>query len=246
MHETSFRGFMATSECSYIDGLNAKQEYIALESCSTAAYQSLLERGWRRFGHLHFHPICDGCKKCESVRIVVDGFELSKSMRKVKTKNKNTKIILGRPSVNEEKLTLFNSYHAERSESKGWNQKQTSEQEYLQMLVDGANEFAYEVCYYIDDKLAGVDYIDVAEDGISAVYFISEPEFAKYSLGVYSILIQIELSRRLGLKYIYLGYAVRENKSLAYKFRYKPMEALELPAHFGVEPLWLSLYEETE
>ncbi len=246
MHEGSVRGFMATSECSYIDGLSAKQEYIALDNCSVPIYQTLLERGWRRFGNLHFHPVCDGCKKCESVRIVVDEFEASKSMRKVKTKNKSTKIVLGRPSVNEQKLQLFNAYHLERSNTKGWNEKQSSIEEYRQMLVDGAGEFGFEVCYYIDGRLAGVDYIDVATDGISAVYFISEPEFSKYSLGVYSILIQIEIAKKLGLKYIYLGYAVRENKSLAYKFRYTPMEALELPAHFGLEALWLRLPEDTE
>ena len=235
------KGFVATTECSYIDGLSATMEYIALEECPEDIYQSFLEHGWRRFGMLHFRPICDGCTKCDSLRIVVDNFLPSKSMRKVKNKNKDTKIYLGRPSVSQEKIELYNKYHTERSNKKGWEYRQTGEKEYFDMLVGGKNNFAYEVLYIISGKLVGIDYIDIGLDGISAVYFITDPDFSKYSLGVFSLLVQIELAKKLGLKFIYLGYGVRENKSLNYKYRYRPLELLELPSKFGLKPIWNKL-----
>jgi leucyl-tRNA---protein transferase len=213
-------------------------EYIALEECATDIYQAFLERGWRRFGLLHFRPVCGHCVKCESLRIPVCEFEPTKSMRKVYTKNKNTKITIERPSVSEEKIELYKKYHKERSDKKGWDFRETGQKEYTDMLVSGGDEFAYEICYHIDGALAGVDYMDVGVDGVSAVYFIANPDFAKYSLGVFSLLIQIEFAKKLGLKYVYLGYGVRENKSLNYKYKYTPLEILEHPSEFSMIAKW--------
>jgi arginine-tRNA-protein transferase len=238
------RGFVVDTECSYIEGLKAKLEYIAINECPVDIYQAFLERGWRRFGQLNFRPVCDGCTKCDSLRIVVNEFVLSKSMKKVRLKNKNTKITISKPCVSNEKIALYDYYHKERSDKKGWEPKQAGEKEYFDMLCGGANEFAFEVHFYIDDVLAGVDYIDIGVDGISAVYFISNPSYYKYSLGVFSILIQIELAKNLGLDYIYLGYGVRENNSLNYKYRYEPLEILEVPTCFGLKPSWRRLSQD--
>lgn len=241
MLSSTLNGFVVDTECSYIDGLKAKLEYIAVDECPVDIYQAFLERGWRRFGLLNFRPICDGCTKCDSLRIIVDEFETSKSMRKVRAKNKNTKVLINKPSVTREKIELYDAYHRERSSKKGWEYKHTGEKEYFDMLVNGQNDFAFEVCFYIDDVLAGVDYIDIGVDGISAVYFIANPKYYKYSLGVFSLLIQIELAKHAGLKYIYLGYGVRENNSLNYKYRYEPLEILEVPTIFGHKPTWRRL-----
>ena len=232
------QGFIVETDCSYISGLKAKMEYIAIEECPIDIYQAFLERGWRRFGQLNFRPVCDGCTKCDSLRILVDEFEPSKSMRKIKSKNSSTHISISKPSVTKEKLELYHIYHLERSNKKGWDRKNVSEEDYADMLVNGKNSFALEVSYYIENELAGLDYIDLGQDGISAVYFISNPNFAKYSLGVFSLLVQIDFAKQMGLKYIYLGYGVRENNSLNYKYRYEPLEILHLPSPFGIKPQW--------
>jgi len=56
--------------------------------------------------------------------------------------------------------------------------------------------------------LIGVDLIDILDDGISAIYFFYDPEYSKLSLGVYSLLYQIELANILDLEWVYLGYWV--------------------------------------
>lgn len=238
LNSPTLNGFVVDNDCSYINGIKAKMEYLAIDELPVDIYQAFLERGWRRFGLLNFRPVCEGCTKCDSLRIIVDDFSLSKSMKKVKNKNKLTQVYLNRPSVDEQKVSLYNKYHKERSLKKGWDQNSMSHKEYYDMLVNGANEFGYEVTYHIDNKLVAVDYIDVALDGISAVYFISDPDYSKYSLGVFSILVQIELAKHLKLKYIYLGYGVRENESLKYKYRYSPLEQLSVPSIFGHKPIW--------
>ena len=45
---------------------------------------SLLKGGFRRSQNIAYMPYCEGCQGCVSVRVLVDKFELSRSMRRVK------------------------------------------------------------------------------------------------------------------------------------------------------------------
>lgn len=51
-----------------------------------------------------------------------------------------------------------------------------------------------------------------------------DPDYRDRGLGVYSILWQIEESRRLGNEWLYLGYWIRECRKMAYKDEYRPLE----------------------
>ena len=90
---------------------------------------------------------------------------------------------------------------------------------------------SFEVSYYVSDetgesKLIGIAICDEGEVGLSAVYTYYDPDYANLSLGTYSVLYQIELCRRLGVPYLYLGYYVADCRSLNYKARFLPHERL--------------------
>ena len=78
-------------ECSYFDTEISDIRYRYMYACSTAEYQSMLERGWRRFGKMHFVPECKSCTKCVSIRIDVENYKFSKSEKRVINKNRDTK-----------------------------------------------------------------------------------------------------------------------------------------------------------
>jgi arginine-tRNA-protein transferase len=59
------------------------------------------------------------------------------------------------------------------------------------------------------------------------------------SLGRYSIYKQIEFAKEMGLKWIYLGYAVENCDSLNYKFDYKPQKRLINNPDLEDEAIWL-------
>ncbi|KAF7276236.1 hypothetical protein GWI33_010792 [Rhynchophorus ferrugineus] len=77
-----------------------------------------------------------------------------------------------------------------------------------------------------DDQLLSVATCDQLDDGLSAVYTFFEPEAHKRSLGVYSILQQIEYVKTQGLDYLYLGYWVPHSTKMNYKAQYSPLEIL--------------------
>ena len=76
----------------------------------------------------------------------------------------------------------------------------------------------------MDGELAAVAIIDRGERSLSAVYTYWDPRHSALSLGTYSILTQIELARRAGLDWVYLGLAIAANHSMAYKLRFLPHE----------------------
>lgn len=66
-----------------------------------------------------------------------------------------------------------------------------------------------------------------------------DPAYASHSLGKYTLLEQIALAKRLGLKWIYLGYYVEQCPSLSYKSDYTPSLQLNGRPEEDEIPIWV-------
>ena len=64
------------------------------------------------------------------------------------------------------------------------------------------------------------------DDGLSAVYTFYDPGFSSRSLGIFSILYEIEQAKRMGLDWLYLGYWIAECNKMNYKDQFRPLEYL--------------------
>lgn len=219
--------FILEDKCSYLENMKQTTHYKVIESCSAFACQELIERGYRRFGKIYFRPICTQCNECQSIKIDVDNFIFSKSARRVLKKSKDISIKVQHPTMTRNHLELFAKYHKHMNIKKGWDYHETSPDHYFNSFVNGYEDFGYEVLYFFEDKLIGVDLIDILKDGISSIYFYYDPDFAKYSLGKLSLYKQIEFAKRFDKKWIYLGYYVENCPSLAYKSEYTPYLTLQ-------------------
>ena len=219
--------FNLNTKCSYLEDKDQITNYKVIHDCSTLECQEYIERGFRRFGKMYFRPICEGCNECQSIKIDVDNFSFSKSQRRVLKKAKNIKSYIQKPTLTQEHLDLFDKYHLYMRDKKEWEYTKATPQSYYSSFVDGHNEFGYEVLYFYEEKLIGVDLIDILQDGISSIYFYYDTDFMEYSLGKLSLYNQIMFAKESKLKWIYLGYYVEDCPSLNYKTHYKPYLTLD-------------------
>jgi arginine-tRNA-protein transferase len=224
--------------CAYLPDKQVRMHYRHIETASPQFSSAVIQRGWRRFGKYFFYPICHGCNACKNIRIDVEAFKPSRSQRRAIKRNRDTRIAIQRPTNTPDHVDLYNKYHAWKANKDNWKGTAINHREYHENFADGAHEFGKEALYIHDNKLVGVDLFDIVEDGISAVYFYYDPDYQHLSLGTFSLLYQIDLAKRLGLKYIYLGYWVDSCKAFAYKENFQPEEILDGFPLLDEEPDW--------
>lgn len=230
--------FNVNSKCSYLLDKSQNTHYKVISECSLAQCEALIERGYRRFGKMYFRPICSDCDECKSIKIDVENFSFTKSQRRVLNKAKNIKNYIQRPTISKTHLELFEKYHLYMKDKKGWEYTPSTAQSYYNSFVDAHNSFGYEVLYFMDEILVGVDLIDILEDGISSIYFYYDPDYEQYSLGRLSLYNQIMFAKKSQKRWIHLGYYVKDCPSLSYKSHYEPYLTLEGKPNFYEEPIW--------
>jgi len=151
--------------CSYIEDLNWRFEYFFAADLSEYELGELLSQGWRKFGIYFFRPNCVNCYDCVPLRVVADDFLPTKSQRRVLKKGSNIKVRFEPLKFREEIYDIYKDHSENRFG------KETD-------LNDFLNNFYIESCksiqseYYLNDKLIGVGFLDIADDALSSVYYI--------------------------------------------------------------------------
>ncbi|XP_071579278.1 arginyl-tRNA--protein transferase 1 isoform X3 [Temnothorax nylanderi] len=85
--------------------------------------------------------------------------------------------------------------------------------------------------YWLDNELIAVGVIDILPSCISSVYFFYDPAYSQLSLGTFSSLREIYLTRQLNkvannLKYYYMGFYIHTCPKMRYKARMQPSKLL--------------------
>jgi len=211
------------NDCSYLPGETWRLEYEIVSAMTAGEYRERMDENWRRFGHTLFRPRCPECTACRTVRVLVDQFRPNRSQKRCRALNENMiRLRVGRPTVSQAKLDLYDRYHAFQSEFKGWpDHAPKNATDYVDSYV--SNPFpVQEWCYYHGKKLVGVGYVDDLPGALSAIYFFYDPEERERSLGTWNVLSVIEVAAARGIPYVYLGYFVPGCRSLEYKANFVP------------------------
>jgi len=226
------------TQCVYLCEKKMQMSYKYIKECSKELASKLTQRGWRRFGHYFSRPSCEGCSECISIRIDAKDFVWGRSKKRLDKKNKDIKIIIRDISLSDEHLKLYEKYHIYMKEKKGWEYYKIDDKSYKELYINGSLSFSKEVAYILDERLIGVDLIDIFDDGISSLYFYYDPDYRDRSLGRYSIYKEIEFAKKNSIRWIYLGYSVKDNSSLNYKLKYEPLEKLKNSPSINEDAIW--------
>jgi arginine-tRNA-protein transferase len=231
--ESVLRYVASPTNCGYLPGQRWSLEYEYVASVTPQEYLGRMLDNWRRFGHMLFRPVCESCRACRSLRVIVPQFRPDRSQRRCRRVNEGVvELRIGKPSVNRTKLELYDRFHAHQADHKGWpHHAPRDASSYADSFVH--HPFPVEEwCYYLDGQLIAVGYVDVLRGpppgtrepvgGLSAIYFFYEPKHRGRSLGTWNILCLIEQAARRGLPYVYLGYYVEGCGSMSYKPNFVP------------------------
>ncbi len=221
----------APAPCPYLKGKQERKVFTHLVGERAQQVNDMLSQGgFRRSQNIAYRPACEGCKACISVRVLMDEFRETKSLRRIANNNRNLVGTEVPPSPTSEQFSLFRRYLDGRH-SEGGMAEMTS-LDYAMMVEDThVNTMMIEYRKRGPDTagtvqgegdLIAVALTDILANGLSMVYsfFNTDPE--------YKSLDHIRMARKKGLPYVYMGYWVDGSRKMEYKTRFQPQEHLTL------------------
>ncbi|WP_046865274.1 arginyltransferase [Microvirga massiliensis] len=223
------------SPCPYLPGKEERKVFTHIIGKRARDLNEILTQGgFRRSQTIAYRPACENCRACVSVRVLVDEFEPSASLRRVLRQNRDLigTALPNRPTADQ--YLLFRRYLDARHTDGGMADMTVLD--YSTMIED--SHVDTRVIEYRrrgsengitgrgTGQLVGACLTDEMADGLSMVYSFYDPDLADRSLGTFIILDHIERARSRGLPYLYLGYWVEGSKKMAYKVRFMPQERL--------------------
>jgi arginyl-tRNA--protein-N-Asp/Glu arginylyltransferase len=218
-------GFFLTPPhpCSYLAGLEARTVFADPDARPDRHAQTVLAaHGFRRSGRYVYRPTCASCSACVPVRIPVAAFRPDRSQRRTLVRNRDLTVRAAPTEYRREHLDLYDRYQAWRHPDGGM--LALDPDRYLEFFTSPWSETSFHELR-LGPTLVGLTITDRLDDGLSAVYTYYAPEQAGRSLGTFAVLWLIEEARRLGLAWVYLGYWIEQSPKMAYKAKFRPLEA---------------------
>lgn len=189
-----------------------------------AQFDRLLAAGYRRSGWYFYRTQCPVCCACEPLRLDVESFVETRSMRRVRRLgDQHMQMQVAPPELDNDRLRVFNAHRFGRDLARG--EEPTDAYDYSSFLLNSTCP-VLELSFWKDGELVAISITDVAQQSLSAVYCFFDPKFSWLSPGTYAILNQITLARKVNFKWLYLGMYVATNPHLRYKSRFGPNERL--------------------
>ena len=211
--------------CPYLADREAQENGFIVESLDPDYYHRLMDLGFRRSGKVFYRPNCPaGCVRCVQLRIPVASFAASRSQRRAYRRNRDLTLEINAPQLTGEKEQLYRRYIEDQHPKEQHNP--ATDLTSLRDFLYASPVDTIELEYRFEGRLVAVSIIDRSRESLSSVYHFFDPAEGRRSLGVFSVLREIELAKRWGIPFYYLGFWIRGAKTMAYKANYYPHELL--------------------
>ncbi|CAN5342431.1 hypothetical protein BH20ACI1_BH20ACI1_24210 [soil metagenome] len=217
---------MLENEFFPIDELFFINEEFDTLNVSPKQLDTLLANGWRHFGTQFFRynfSFYDG-RICQvfPLRIRLADFSVSKNKRRILTKNRDLQVIIRPIEITEEKEKLFEVHKYRFNHSIPF-----SIYDFLSFNANCVPCEALEVGVYNKGNLIAASFFDVGETAISSIYAMFAPEEKSRSLGIFTMLVEIDFARKCGKDFYYQGYCYDGNSFYDYKKRFRALEKFD-------------------
>lgn len=208
-----------------LDNSFINEEFYTSKS-SPQLMDALWADGWRHFG-TYFFRYSLGVYEAEirrvlPLRIRLADFSFSKSQRRIFKKNQDLQTLIRPIEITTEKESLF-----ERHKQRFTHNAPDSLYDFLSFDAARVPCEALEVCVYRETELLAASFFDVGERSVSSVYAMFAPEETARSLGIFTLLLEIEWARANKKDFLYQGYAYNGNSFYDYKKRFRALEKFD-------------------
>lgn len=179
-----------------------------------------LARGWFRMGSMIFtcHFLCfeNGLYSAVWIRLPLLNYTFRKSLRKIITRNKKKfNVFVRKARFDSEKDEL---YQLHKSRFEGYIAPSLKDS----LFGSGDKRDLYdtwETCIYDGDKLIAASFFDLGSDSLASIMGLYDPSYEKHSLGIYTMLLEIQFGQAHRMQYYYPGYIVPGYDRFNYKKR---------------------------
>ena len=204
---------------------NVIDERHPMEVLEPMVFDAFLAKGWRLLGQSlvrHNFSVCRG-EICHSIplRIRLDDFEPSKSQRQILRRAAPLETKRSAIRFSQQKFKLFD-LHVQRL-----HERQPAS------LASFLNPFSAELPVqgqewrvYFDKKLVACSFFHLGGETMSGTYCIFDPAYGQFSLGTYTMLLELLLAKELGKKYYYHGYTYNVPSQFDYKLNFNGLESM--------------------
>lgn len=231
---TSALNFYLTASypCSYLPELQARSQ-VATPAflINSPVYSQLVRHGFRRSGTFTYSPQCDHCSACTQLRVLAKSFKPNRTQSRAWKQHAQLVATLHPLQDKSEYFELYQRYQQARHPEGGMDDGDRNAYKTF-LLQSHVDTLLVEFRESPDQKdeqgiLRMVSVIDLLTDGLSSVYTFYDPDLPRARFGVYNVLWQIELCRKLDLDHVYLGYWIKASRKMSYKTQCQPAEGLQ-------------------
>lgn len=194
-------------------------EAFQMDEVSPGQLDLLLANAWRHFGTRFFRYSLnlyrDEIRRVIPLRIRLADFQLSKSQRRVLRQNEDLQTVIRPIEITGESQELFHRHKGRFDHGVPDSIYDFVSREPATVPCEGR-----EIAVLDGERLVAVSYFDIGENSTSGIYAIFDPLEERRSLGVFTMLKEIEFAIDTGCEFYYQGYAYEGRSFYDYKKRF--------------------------
>ncbi len=189
------------------------------QKLAPSRYDAYLAAGWFRGSIMLYKMdlLCveDDLFSVVNIRLNLEDYQPKKRLSKLLRKNEDLfEIAIGPAQIDEERERL---YDLQRPKFKGFIHSTLND--YLHSGFFRTVFNTWEVAVYDGTHLAAVSYFDLGENSVASLIGLIDPDYQKFSLGIYTMLQELNFSKSMGKRWYYPGYILDKQSSFSYKLR---------------------------
>jgi len=191
-----------------------------IDRITGSRYDRLLASGWFRSREIIYRSdlICmdERVSSVRHIRYDLNELEIKKRHKKLLSKNdKRFSVRVSSVVITSDTERL---YHFQTKRFKGFIHSHVEEVVFPFSTKEGNGTLQLDV--YDNENLVASSFFDIGKNAAASIHCVYDQQYAQYSLGIYTMLKEMEYLKENGIRYYYPGYVLDRPSCFDYKLSF--------------------------